>query len=656
MSSEPNSKRTGRFKRAVAQNHLQELTERAVGVLTFVNLPIRKKFLLFFVGVLLWFFALFFVSISTLVVIRSKSRTIVYDLIPWDKTANKISKDIQEVITNASDMASTSDVEGLIGLKERSASKLDDVRINLATLMTGGQINDYSRENNALRETYEVKPLKGDADGEQYVQSATSAVGAARKALSELADRRMAVIKGQAGGSRDDRSLQELNRLLRDSIVLSDRFSAHLSAAYAKNSRDIGFDFACTFSAMIAVLLLSIGLLVLFTHWISNSLVQPLNSIIGQIRSLGEGDISTLKKIEITSRDEIGVLSTEFNGLMESISQMALFKKLIEEDNAIEDVYARLAKKFTKDLGLQNLTIYEVANSQNKMKPVYPVALPDDALSCIPDILNDCSLCRAKKTGHEISSFAYPQMCTSFRAETGKEHICIPMIVGGLTGGVVQFLFDRPADQHAGLKEVERKVFQAKQYIQESLSVLDAKRLMGTLRDSALKDSLTGLYNRRFLQEYTESLVAGILRRQKQVGLLMCDLDYFKQVNDLYGHNTGDAILKETSNIIRNSVRTSDLVIRFGGEEFLVVLLDINADEAMTIAEKIRQNVEKTRMKTPDGTIQKTISLGISEFPKDADTFWQSIKFADVALYKAKDGGRNKALRFTKDMWTEKQF
>jgi diguanylate cyclase (GGDEF)-like protein len=177
---------------------------------------------------------------------------------------------------------------------------------------------------------------------------------------------------------------------------------------------------------------------------------------------------------------------------------------------------------------------------------------------------------------------------------------------------------------------------------------------MNTLQESALKDSLTGLYNRRFLQEYTETLIAGVLRRGKSVGLMMCDLDFFKQVNDLYGHNVGDNVLKETCEIIKKCIRSSDLVIRFGGEEFLVLMLDINGGETSQIADKIRETIEKTKIKVSDGVIKKTISIGISEFPTDAENFWQAIQFADAALYRAKDSGRNKVVRFTPDMSTEK--
>jgi diguanylate cyclase (GGDEF)-like protein len=227
------------------------------------------------------------------------------------------------------------------------------------------------------------------------------------------------------------------------------------------------------------------------------------------------------------------------------------------------------------------------------------------------------------------------------------------MIIGGSTGGVVQFLFERGGEQTS---DRTRKLFKAQQFINESLPVLEAKRLMNKLRESALKDSLTGLYNRRFLQEYMDTLVSGVMRRGRKLGLIMCDLDYFKQVNDVYGHSVGDAVLKETAALLTGNARASDLVIRFGGEEFLVVLLDVNEGDALKVAEKIRHAVEQAKIKVPDGVLKKTISMGISEFPVDTPGFWQAIKYADVALYRAKEEGRNRCVRFTPEMWKEEQF
>ncbi len=400
-----------------------------------------------------------------------------------------------------------------------------------------------------------------------------------------------------------------------------------------------------------AVLTLSLSL------FIGISITRLLKNVIGGLQAIasGKGDVDLSKRIATSSIDEIGVLSAEFNGLMDSISSLTVFKKVIEEDDTLDDVYARLGSVFTEELGLGGCVIYEISGSQGKMRPVYPSFPVTGELCCNADILDNHDLCKAKRTGHPISSLTYPRICKQFLAASGKEHFCIPMTVGGGTAGVVQFVFNR-SETFTDSRENERRLYKAEQYIKESLSVIEAKRLMNTLRESSLRDPLTGLSNRRYLQEYTEKLVAGAKRRGTLVGLIMCDLDYFKQVNDSYGHNVGDIVLRETANIIRTSVRESDIVVRFGGEEFLVVLFDIRECEAVNVAEKIRDNVQNARIKIPEGVIQKTISLGVSEFPADTNTFWHAIKYADVALYKAKEGGRNRVMRFTREMWTDEHF
>ncbi len=98
------------------------------------------------------------------------------------------------------------------------------------------------------------------------------------------------------------------------------------------------------------------------------------------------------------------------------------------------------------------------------------------------------------------------------------------------------------------------------------------------------------------------------------------------------------------------------MVIRFGGEEFLILLVDIEPGDALKVAEKIRENVAEKVFTVGGEKFHKTISVGISEFPKDTDAFWQSIKYADVALYQAKESGRNQVIQFETGMWTEEEF
>nr|MDA8161336.1 GGDEF domain-containing protein [Desulfobacteraceae bacterium] len=385
------------------------------------------------------------------------------------------------------------------------------------------------------------------------------------------------------------------------------------------------------------------------------AVIKPVKTVTEQIQSLSRGYIDVSKRIKTTSEDEIGRLAVDFNALMETMDSITKFKKAIEEDDELADVYSRLGGEF-KYYGFEGFTIYEIANSQNKMKPVYPLALSASEISCNPEIFENCFLCRAKKTGHVVSSIEYPGICKYFLQDAAMEHICVPMMLGGTAGGIVQFLSEKSGMNALHKEAIDGWLNAARRYMEESIPVIETKRLMATLKESALKDALTGLHNRRFLQECAESLVAGALRRGKHIGLIMGDLDFFKQVNDVYGHNTGDALLKGTAEILKNSVRAADLVIRFGGEEFLVVLMDISEGEAIGIAEKIREKMENNKFKVNDGVLKKTISLGISEFPADTESLWQCIKFADVALYEAKNSGRNKCVRFTREMWKDKQF
>ncbi len=235
--------------------------------------------------------------------------------------------------------------------------------------------------------------------------------------------------------------------------------------------------------------------------------------------------------------------------------------------------------------------------------------------------------------------------------------------MGGGTGGIVQVQFDKTIDKERQQETpilnaacIERQVLKAEQYIKESSAVIEAKRLTSALKDSSVRDQMTGLYNRRFLEEYVETLIAGVTRKGGQIGLLMCDLDYFKEVNDKHGHDVGDVVLKETTNIISKSARAADLVIRFGGEEFLVIVNDAKEGDSLEVAERIRKKVEAHKVKASGIVPQKTISIGYCEFPTDTQNFWEAIKYADIALYKAKEGGRNRVLKFKKEMWAQDTY
>ncbi len=337
--------------------------------------------------------------------------------------------------------------------------------------------------------------------------------------------------------------------------------------------------------------------------------------------------------------------------MVEGLVEVSRFKQAIEEDQTKLEVYQRLASVLDSKYDFHRFSIYEVASSKNRMTPIaVDGEINNPCHWCDSQILIDANTCRVKRTGHEVNGIDSPGICTMFRGEDGGEkhlHLCLPITQSGSVGCVVQIVVSPDEAQFAKLLIPFIAV-----YLRETAPVLEAKRLMEHLRESSLRDAMTGLYNRRFLEEYVTTLIATSQRRQSPFSVLMLDLDYFKQVNDTFGHEAGDKVLKTLAETLVKSVRTSDMVIRYGGEEFLIVLLDTSAEAAMDVAEKIRVKVEGTKISLPGTMLQKTISIGVSEFPSDTDTFWQVLKFADIALYEAKSQGRNRIIRFIPSMWT----
>lgn len=163
------------------------------------------------------------------------------------------------------------------------------------------------------------------------------------------------------------------------------------------------------------------------------------------------------------------------------------------------------------------------------------------------------------------------------------------------------------------------------------------------LREDVYKDALTGIFNKRYFNQKIDQEILQSQNKATPVSLIMTDIDYFKKVNDTFGHQTGDLILKEVARVVQNMVREKDIVCRYGGEEFAIILPDTTTDGAMVIAERIRQAVEKH---TPDPQrpfLKVTLSLGIASAPLHSLQREHLVEFADKALYDCKRAGRNQS-------------
>lgn len=357
-------------------------------------------------------------------------------------------------------------------------------------------------------------------------------------------------------------------------------------------------------------------------------------------------------QIPVITGDKIGEVASLVNKLTSRIRDISIFRRTIEADETVEEVYERLAYVFKETLQLKTFIIWEVREQNDFIKAVYTWPPELEYETCT---MSTSKICRARRTGETVSNNNIPNICSIFPLSDIMTHTCVPMIVSGKVLGVVQF-FTLFVDSDAREIELHQNQHLAKMYLTEALPVLHAKRLASNLHDMATKDPLTGLANRRFLETNINQLIAGIRRRKSTLGILMCDLDFFKKVNDEYGHDVGDQVLKTLAVILQASVRDSDIIIRYGGEEFLILLTDCEIEKAIEVAEKIRLAVEEQQFRVESLCMRKTLSIGVSIFPIDGDGFWECVKHADIALYQAKEKGRNKVLRFEGSMWNQENY
>ena len=163
----------------------------------------------------------------------------------------------------------------------------------------------------------------------------------------------------------------------------------------------------------------------------------------------------------------------------------------------------------------------------------------------------------------------------------------------------------------------------------------------------AVTDALTGLFVRRHFLERAREELARSKRHGLSCTLLMADLDHFKQKNDTFGHLVGDVVLREVARLLQRNLREIDLIARFGGEEFILLLIETSLEQAMPIAERLKQLVEVHPIRAYDERLTQTISLGAAAFPDHADTLELLIERADQALYAAKRTGRNRVVQWS---------
>ncbi len=265
----------------------------------------------------------------------------------------------------------------------------------------------------------------------------------------------------------------------------------------------------------------------------------------------------------------------------------------------------------------------------------------------LAETINPNSCWALKRGKPHLNRAEGEKLCCAHHAHDGTTVLEIPMIARGEIVGLLQ-LFARGEDAEARLGTVTglgsaladgMSLALANMALREKLR---NQALREKLRNQALRDPLTGLYNRRFMEDSLQRFVRLADREQREISLLMVDLDHFKRLNDEHGHAFGDQVLRETATTLLGALRETDIVCRYGGEELVVILPDCPLERAADKAEFLRLRIEE--LSNSHGT-DISASFGVACLPHTSQSVTDLLSAADAALYRAKQGGRNQVVK-----------
>lgn len=415
-------------------------------------------------------------------------------------------------------------------------------------------------------------------------------------------------------------------------------------------------------------------------------LLNPIRRLSYTARIVKEGDLTAQSDVE--GKDEIGFLANAFNTMVTQLRETieTLDKKVmqrtadlnraneeltvtigkLEQHNREVTQLNRMAEKLNACHTLEETYLvileslsglfhnaagvlymcYTNDNNEQVLKPVTKWGRHQYPVSEHP--LNSCgSIDKGIVTLSDAQEETMPT-CSHIHADLPYVSVCVPLIGQNEVIGLIHLLLSAPGQELHAIRNGQ--IFTNWKSLATSASdhismALSNTKLREKLEFQSVRDSLTGLFNRRYMEETLEREFIQAARNRKPLSIIILDVDFFKQFNDIYGHKVGDLFLIELANLLTKSIRKGDIVCRYGGEEFLIILPDAPGSNAIELAEVIRARVDRElRIVHNEEWLPITISLGTAAYPDNGNSPEQVMKAADDALYKAKAQGRNSAV------------
>jgi diguanylate cyclase (GGDEF)-like protein len=477
-----------------------------------------------------------------------------------------------------------------------------------------GQLQEVTRiraEFDQMQKQWALPAIEKVRAGQDFDTTATVAEGRER----------MAAIRSEVSKLRQEGEEQNANEILGAESVI-------------RHMLEVGVSLAVFLA----------GILVFLTGVVTREIVVPVLQLIRASEQVGRGDFAPVLPPMVDN--EFGVLSRSFSHMTtalrrerEEMASLNRFSEAVTQCTSEIEVYDLLLHSLKERFQPRQVIIFKLNPAENYLEAAATLVQLPKEVGAWP-VIEEPHNCKAVRTGRSfvVNDVRVEPLCPSkFVLPAEGSYYCGPLIAGGIIIGSVRM----EAAKDLWTPDRQRLL---ESYLSGAASALSNLRLLERMKQQANIDMLTGLYNRRFLEDYARKLFAIARRRAQPVGLIMLDLDRFKSFNDVYGHEMGDRILRHFAKTVTASMRETNLAARYGGEEFVVILPDTSTKSSALVAERIRKAVMS--MVVPSNTEkplpQLTVSVGVAAFPEHGQTLEEIIQASDKALYESKRGGRNR--------------
>ncbi len=414
-----------------------------------------------------------------------------------------------------------------------------------------------------------------------------------------------------------------------------------------------------------------VALALLVSLIVAGRIARPLTALTRAAADLASGKFDT--KVEAGRPDEIGALARAFNemaaGLKESQDsllahgreleskvaartaelsernrEITLFSRIndfLQASDTEAEVYSVISRTATQLFPEDSGALFVISPSRNMVEASATWGATPPANVVFPP--NDCWALR-RGQGHLVLG---NEVRCRHVADDPRMYACLPLMAQGETLGILHVANGPSGRGKADEDRMTEKFRLAKNFAENIGLAIANQKLRDAMRSLSIRDQLTGLFNRRYAEESLAQEIFRAKRQSVQLAVMMLDIDHFKKFNDSSGHDGGDAVLRELGVFLKNQVRGSDVICRYGGEEFLLLLSPTTLEGARMRAEALRDGVKLLAVRHARkslGTI--TISVGMAVFPDHASEVEALVKAADIALYQAKQAGRDRVVVF----------